>query len=270
MLRRFFNYALSRRAPDGNGPSRQRGTPEAPPDERLYAVGDIHGRADLLGHLLTLIDSAPGETAPRLVFLGDYVDRGPASHAVIERLAALKEAPPAGWRPPVFLKGNHEAALMDFLAAPDERPDWLDWGGVETLQSYGVEQVDRRAPHDLAEEFAARLPAAHRAFFDGLSLSYTAGDYFFAHAGVRPNVPLADQQEQDLLWIRGEFHRMAPEARPDKVVVHGHEPQKRPLDAGWRICVDTGAVWSDVLTAVALEGASRRFISAKAKAPGRR
>lgn len=231
----------------------------APEGARLYAVGDIHGCADQLDALLTLIDNEPADGLEKqLVFLGDYVDRGPDSRRVVDRLIAVGEERPRT----VFLKGNHEAAMLDFLDAPDAEAAWLNWGGAETLQSYGITEIFSREPHLVAAEFSNRLPAAHRAFFDGLRLYSAAADYLFVHAGVRPGVPLEAQEERDLLWIRGEFHNAAPDSRPDKVVVHGHHPVKKPLDAGWRIDVDTGACYGGKLTAAVLEGTNRRFISA--------
>ncbi|MEQ8935084.1 MAG: metallophosphoesterase family protein, partial [Amphiplicatus sp.] len=231
----------------------------APEGVRLYAVGDIHGCAGQLDALLTQIQAEPAEgLEKRIVFLGDYVDRGPDSRSVIDRLVAVRQEQPQT----VFLKGNHEAAMLDFLNAPDAEASWLNWGGAETLQSYGITQIFNREPHLVAAEFADHLPAAHCAFFDGLELYSVAADYLFVHAGVRPGVPLEAQEERDLLWIRGEFHNALPERRPEKFVVHGHHPVKKPLDAGWRIDVDTGACYGGKLTAVVLEGTNRRFISA--------
>ncbi len=233
-----------------------------PAGARLYAIGDVHGRLDLLERLLSLIasdanDAGASQAQPQLIFLGDYVDRGPDSRGVVERIIEEQSRAPGV----VALKGNHEAALLDFLADPGEGAIWLEWGGRETLQSYGLADVDRRAPADLADEFRQRLPFEHRSFYEGLTLSHIAGDYFFAHAGVRPGVPLAEQSPSDLMWIREAFHRAAASERPDKVVVHGHHPMERPRDFGWRIAVDTGAVWTGALSAVALEGRTGRFLS---------
>ncbi|MEX0644907.1 MAG: metallophosphoesterase family protein, partial [Parvularculaceae bacterium] len=224
---------------------------------RLYAIGDIHGCADHLDSLLDKIAAEERASGPaQLIFLGDYVDRGPDSRGVIDRLLEIRRSRPQT----IFLKGNHEAVFLDFLADPYEARDWLDWGGADTLASYGVEGA-ARAPDDLADEMKSRLPADHLGFLEGLELMRAFGDYLFVHAGVRPGVPLAKQEERDLLWIRGEFHNAPPELRPDKIVVHGHHPMRKPLDAGWRIAVDTGACFGGKLTAVVLEGVSRRFLS---------
>ena len=232
---------------------------EAPAGERLYAVGDIHGCANLLDALLEKIDAERSPAPRRLVFLGDYVDRGEDSKRVLDRLLAIRAAEPGA----IFLKGNHEQAILDFLDAPDRNEDWLHWGGDKTLESYGVGDIWRKAPADLAAALAAAMPDEHRSFLKSLELWRVLGGYVFVHAGFRPGVPLGEQKEEDCLWIRREFHDAPPEGRPTEVVVHGHHPVKKPLDLGWRIAVDTGAVWSDALTAVVLEGATRRFISTR-------
>ncbi|MEL7238870.1 MAG: metallophosphoesterase family protein [Planctomycetota bacterium] len=228
---------------------------------RYYAVGDIHGCVEELGRLLGAIDvdaETANDDAPSfLIFLGDYVDRGPDSRGVIDRLIALR----AGRSHIRFLKGNHEAALLDFLENPRKGAAWLDWGGAETLESYGLADVTVRDEADLAEEFRRRLPAEHLAFLNALETRFETEDVFFVHAGIKPGVPLAEQAENDLLWIRGEFHSAPVGKRPEKTIVHGHHPVKKPQDAGWRINVDTGACWTGKLTAVVIEGKSRRFLS---------
>ncbi|MFN0023419.1 MAG: metallophosphoesterase family protein [Parvularculaceae bacterium] len=231
----------------------------APPEQRLYAVGDIHGCAGLLRQLLKAIEADPGEKPRRLIFLGDYIDRGEDSKDVLDQLIAIKARDAAA----IFLKGNHEQALLDFLDAPDRNEDWLHWGGDKTLESYGVENIWQKAPARLAEELANRLPASHRDFLRSLELWRVVGDYVFVHAGFKPGVALHEQKEEDCLWIRAEFHNTPPDARLEQTVVHGHHPVKKPLDLGWRIAVDTGAVWSDALTAVVLDGTARRFISTR-------
>lgn len=229
----------------------------APDDARLYAIGDIHGCAGLLRALLAMIDGDAADAAFRLIFLGDYVDRGPDSKGVIDALLTVKAERPDT----VFLKGNHEQAMLDFLDRPDLNEEWLHWGGDKTLESYGLSDVWGKHPEILARELSSRLPPAHLAFLRDLTLFEIAGDYAFVHAGFKPGVAIEAQTEEDCLWIRKAFHNAGPEERPDKIVVHGHHPVKKPLDAGWRIDVDTGAVWSDALTAVVLDGATRRFLS---------
>ena len=247
---------------------------QAPAGKRIYAIGDVHGcleeleallekarddncATDLSGSVFGNEESCDTPPKPALVFLGDYVDRGPESRGVLDRLIVLQQAEPGT----IFLKGNHEALMLDFLANPEDIEHWLEWGGEETLQSYGVSPVLGRSSKELAEALRENLPETHLSFLQSLALTHIEGDYCFVHAGLRPGVAIGDQQEEDLLWIRKKFHKTSPGDRPDKIVVHGHQPVEKPLDAGWRICVDTGACWTGRLTAVVLEGSNRRFIS---------
>jgi serine/threonine protein phosphatase 1 len=238
---------------------RVRAPARVPEGLRVYAVGDIHGCSDLLDALTAAIraDEAGATLRSQLIFLGDYVDRGPDSKGVLDRLIALRRERPET----TFLKGNHEAAVLDFLRDPEANAQLFNWGGAETVQSYGVDLAVRRPVAEVADEFRARLPATHLQFLEGLELTKTIGDYLFVHAGVRPGIAIDAQDEQDLLWIRAEFHNAPADKRPDKVVVHGHQPVRKPVDAGWRIDVDTGACFTGRLTAVVLEADSRRFLS---------
>ncbi len=230
-----------------------------PPDgARLYAIGDIHGAAACLDDLLAKIEAdAGGLDLAQLIFLGDYVDRGPDSKAVIDRLVEIKSDYPEA----IFLKGNHEAAMLNFLANPDRAMEWIDWGGDQTMRSYGLDGVLTRSGDELSAALGEALPDTHREFFKDLALKHIAGDYLFVHAGIRPGVPIDEQEEEDLLWIRRRFHDAPAAERPAYTVVHGHHPTAKPVDAGWRIGVDTGACWSGSLTAVCLHGATRKFIS---------
>ncbi len=231
---------------------------KTPDGERIYAIGDIHGAADALDRLLEKIDGdAGGFDGARLVFLGDYVDRGPDSKGVIDRLISLRKELPET----VFLKGNHEAVMLDFLSDPERALEWLEWGGDQTLRSYGIAGALTKSGDALSTALADALPNAHRNFLSDLSLMHRAGDYLFVHAGLRPGIAVEDQDEEDLLWIRKPFHETPANKRPDVTVVHGHHPTKKPVDAGWRIGVDTGACWSGVLTAVCLTGDKRKFVS---------
>lgn len=233
----------------------------APSGKRIYAIGDIHGCLDelnaLMAHIATDMASLDGKDA-QLIFLGDYVDRGPDSKGVIERLLDVQDE----YDDVIFLKGNHEAAMLDFISAPEDMADWLDWGGRETLKSYG-------APHDLktprteaAAELYSAMPPEHLDFIHSLSLYHQTENYLFVHAGLRPGRPLAEQREEDLLWIRKRFHNAAAHERPEQTVVHGHQPGSKPVNSDWRICVDTGVYYSGNLTAVVLENDDRRFITA--------
>ncbi|HXQ52608.1 MAG TPA: metallophosphoesterase family protein [Stellaceae bacterium] len=251
MIGRFF-------APRG----REEGPlPAAPPGTRLYAIGDIHGRIDLLRQLTRLIeDDAASHAAPRkvIVYLGDYVDRGDHSREVIERL--LREPVP-GFES-VHLKGNHEDFMVRFLDDVSAGPGWLSFGGMETLESYGVAPPPPHAPLEellrAQRELGQRLPQDHVEFLRALLLSHAEGDYFFAHAGVKPGVALERQREQDLLWIRDEF--LLSEAPFGRVVVHGHTIAAEPVVRPNRIGIDTGAFKSGRLTALVAEGTERAFL----------
>jgi serine/threonine protein phosphatase 1 len=253
MLRRLF-----RLAPTSMRPA------EVPAGTAVYAVGDIHGRLDLLEDLLQRIgeDAAhhPTEVDRRLIFLGDYIDRGPASRGVVDRL--LQEPLP-GFAT-AHLLGNHEEALLDFVAGRSDGLAWLSYGGLETLVSYDV-PLSRlpntaEATAELRRSVAELVPRAHIDFFRRCKLSHGVGDYLFVHAGVRPGVAMEKQSPDDLLWIRDEFLRSRTPL-PGKVVVHGHTICDMPQDLGYRINVDTGAFVSGRLTCLVLRGSSRRFVT---------
>lgn len=227
-------------------------------------MGDIHGRADLLEVLLGRIAAEaarhPEDSQRSLVFLGDYIDRGPSSRGVVERL--LRDPLPG--LATVRLLGNHEEALLDFLDERSDGVDWLSYGGLETLMSYsvpikGLPDTAQRAG-ELRGALAEAVPQAHLDFYRACSLHHTVGDYVFVHAGVRPGVPLEKQSPADLLWIRDEFLRSRV-ALPGKVVVHGHTICDMPQDVGYRINVDTGAFVSGRLTCLVLRGTRRQFMS---------
>ncbi|HZH27776.1 MAG TPA: metallophosphoesterase family protein [Azospirillaceae bacterium] len=234
-----------------------------PAGQRIYAVGDVHGCDALLRDLFAAIAadaaSAPEGTLCTIVMLGDYVDRGPASAAVLDRLSA---GPPPGLGM-VCLRGNHDDVMLRFLEDPEVGFDWLRFGGLATLDSYGVRPTDALPMHEklaaARRDLSARLPARHRAFLRDLRLSLVVGDYLFVHAGIKPGVPLAEQKREHLLWIRDEF--LGSRADHGKVVVHGHtvvrEPEVRPN----RIGIDTGAFATGRLTALVLEADTRRFLT---------
>ena len=233
-----------------------------PEGQLLYAVGDIHGRLDLLEALLGQIveDAGASEGVDRrdLVFLGDYVDRGPESSGVVEKLLT---GLPSGFNTH-FLKGNHEAILFDFLEEAWRLEHWLMNGGAATMRSYGVdtERLARlAAPPELWQQtFAEALPETHLRFFKSLRLSVAIGDYLFVHAGIKPGVPLEAQSEADLIWIREPF--LSHAAPFGKIVVHGHTPGTAPVTRPNRIGIDTGAVFSGRLTALRLQDDSRKFL----------
>jgi len=230
--------------------------PRVPEGTRVYAIGDIHGRADLLDRLHALIEAdfrANPVSEVRLVYLGDYVDRGPDSAGVIERLITgplIGEAK--------LLSGNHEQMLLHFLEDEASGVAWWQLGGLETLRSYGAIDGRMRPETGLAQELKSKLPAEHLTFIQGLEKTATFGDYFFCHAGVRPGVPLESQREDDLLSIRGEF--LSSTADFGKVVVHGHTPVAEPEFKSNRINIDTGAYSTGRLTCLVLEGTERRLL----------
>ena len=238
-------------------------SPSVPAGRRVYAIGDIHGRADLLRNLQTQIADdaagAPDNLEKTVVYLGDYVDRGLESKSVIDLVMADL---PAGLST-VSLKGNHEETMLNFLADVTLGPAWFAMGGDATAYSYGIglpKGLSQKARFDhVWRELHQRIPAAQIAFLSSLPLSYTAGDYMFVHAGVRPGVPLDQQSPEDLLWIRNDF--LTATSGWDKVIVHGHSASHRPKSLPNRIGVDTGAYATNVLTCLILEGRERRFLS---------
>jgi len=227
---------------------------------RLYVIGDIHGRLDLLELMIALVNadiSARDGSEPLIVTVGDYIDRGPKSREVLDRL--LKN-PFAGKY--VALKGNHEALLQTFLDDPTVGADWWRLGGASTLRSFGIAikpRMTRRAFARAAAQLREALSPQQTEFLGSLKTSLTAGQYFMCHAGVRPGVPLDSQSEQDLLWIRDDF--LSSEIDFGKIIVHGHTPVREPESLTNRINIDTGAFQSERLTCVALQGEERRFLS---------
>jgi serine/threonine protein phosphatase 1 len=233
--------------------------PTLPAGLRIYAVGDIHGRLDLLDQLLSRIDAdlalRPAER-PIFVFLGDYIDRGPRSRETIDRLIER-----AGMNECVFLKGNHEQIAIKCLSDPVLFHHWLRLGGVETLASYGVAPVslvNGKKIVELQAAFHRALPQAHFRFFRDQQTSFACGDFFFAHAGVKPRIELSRQTENDLLWIRQEFLTSSDDF--GKTIVHGHTPTHEIEIRPNRINIDTGAFATGRLTCLVIEESSLSFI----------
>ncbi len=259
-------------------------TAQVPPGHRVYAVGDIHGRADLLDRMAELVaadlrereragvepngEGLVAATAPvaqvTTVFLGDYVDRGPASREVVERLAT------GHWPTPlVALLGNHELMCLQFLRDAATLPAWRSVGGLSTLASYGVDvsalmgaRLEEGHVKAARQALSAAMAHRHLAFLtEGLEPCATIGDYFFCHAGVRPGVPLDRQDPLDLITIRDEFLRS--EESFGKIVVHGHTPGEAPVFRSNRIGIDTGAYATNCLTALVLEQGECRILQAR-------
>ena len=237
------------------------GVPGVPAGAALYAIGDIHGRLDLLAPLVALIRTEAAAAKTIVVTLGDYIDRGADSRGVVEMLADLAQTPGIEAH---FLRGNHDQILLEFLEDPTVGPYWRRVGGGETLFSYGVEPPGTRKHMErwqaARDAFAASLPERHLRFFQDLNLSFTWGDYFFAHAGALPGTPLEAQTEEHLLWIRKPF--LEHEGRFDRIVVHGHTPAAEAYADHRRVGLDTGAYMTGVLSACRFEGGGRRLIQA--------
>jgi serine/threonine protein phosphatase 1 len=228
-----------------------------PAGQFVVAVGDVHGRLDLLEMLWHQIDAASRLSSARqrtLVFVGDYIDRGMHSAELIDRL--LEGFP--GFET-IFLKGNHDETLLQFLTDPTVGDVWRNFGGLETLRSYGVSHGPGKSWSQTRGEFAAAIPKSHVDFFKNLKLHVTIGDYLFVHAGLKPRVPLENQRESDLLWIREEF--LDSTVNFGRIIVHGHTPTETPDIRPNRIGIDTGAYMTGNLTALVLEERSRRFLS---------
>ena len=235
-------------------------TPHGAEGYRAYAVGDTHGRLDLLDQLLAKIEAdikARRRSQNLIVFLGDLIDRGPQSAQVIERLRT--------WQPrdasTIFLCGNHEEVLLRVIAGePTILADWLKFGGAECLASYGLAPaglLDLGEPAALAAIKAA-IPAEHQAFLASFADTFRFGDYLFVHAGIRPGLDVAAQEQKDLRWIRHPF--LDDHTDHGFVVVHGHTISEVVEERTNRIGIDTGAYRSGVLTAMAVEGVERWFL----------
>jgi serine/threonine protein phosphatase 1 len=229
----------------------------APADTRIYAVGDIHGRADLLSEITARIDDdirrrPIAHTVE--VYLGDYVDRGPHSRTVIDLLAVRLVANHA-----VCLRGNHEAVMEGFLQDPAILQYWEPLGGMQTLASYGIElHGDTETALDLQRRFLAAFPRAHELFMQCLRNQFACGDFLFAHAGIRPDVPIEQQDVNDLIWIRDEF--LESTHTHERFIVHGHTPVPHPDIRHNRINIDTAAWRTGTLTCIAIEGSTIMFL----------
>jgi serine/threonine protein phosphatase 1 len=242
---------------------RDKGAPAGARGHRAYAIGDIHGRDDLLALLLERIDADLKQRPAAksvLVFLGDLIDRGPASAEVVERLRTYRRP---GVRP-VFLLGNHEEVLLRILAGEANLiAKWRWVGGAQCLRSYGFDP-DRLATMDEAAALDAvrkAIPPEHAAFLQSFVDTFRFGDYLFVHAGIRPGIALDQQRQSDLRWIREPF--LGDDSDHGFVVVHGHTISRQVDEQPNRIGIDTGAYAHGVLTALAIEGRERRYLTAE-------
>lgn len=256
----FFKRKKVRPNIDGHAPNIGEG-------KLVYAIGDIHGRLDLLTVLMETIivhaehlkqqDYALEGT---IVFVGDYIDRGQHSKQVIDYI--LYDLPDEF--DVVYLKGNHEEMLLAYLEDAEKGYVWTLNGGTETLRSYGIlrsaQEPDVMQMENLRKEFIRAMPTQHYQFLRILSPYQVIGDYCFVHAGLRPGVPIDNQEEKDLLWIRQDF--LGSDFDFGKVVVHGHTPEKEVQMRSNRIGIDTGAFMTNILTAVALYDDKMEFLQA--------
>ena len=230
-------------------------------DVVVYAVGDVHGRLDLLLQIENKIKADIRSRQPQqsiLVMLGDYVDRGPSSSGVIERLTRREPI----CNQEVFLRGNHEQVLLDFLDDPKILEAWSNFGGLETLYAYGLKPklpLSAETCIQLQDDFRKALPPHHLDFLAATQLSFETPTHFFVHAGIDPRRKLSAQYPEDLLWIRSTF--LNSNRKFEKIVVHGHTPESAPQIRKNRIGVDTGAFATGRLTCAAIEAGSCRILS---------
>lgn len=236
--------------------------PAGPRRRRAYAVGDVHGRLDLLEQLLGTIEAenARRRTVPTtLIFLGDLIDRGPDSAAVVERLRTYRP----DFATPMFVMGNHEEVMLRVLAGDASLlADWLKFGGDECIRSYGLDpaKISKGAPAAAVAAIRDKVPAEHVEFLRSFADTISFGSYLFVHAGIRPGTSLADQLQSDLRWIREPF--LGDQRDHGHIVVHGHTISEEVEVCENRIGIDTGAYRTGVLTALGIEGRERWFLQA--------
>ena len=252
MISRLFKKKIALRPID---------TARMPEGTRVYAIGDIHGRNDLLIELLAKIDAddvARGRADTQLIFLGDLVDRGADSAGVIETAMACR----ASGRNVRFLMGNHEEVFVQACRKRDAKTVrfFIRIGGEETILSYPITRAEYRGldMEQLCERLPSLVPEEHLAFLESFEDQIIIGDYAFVHAGIRPGVPLAEQKPNDLRWIREEF--VGQRGDLEKVIIYGHTIYDEVEERGSRIGIDTGAYASGKLTAIGLEGGERWYL----------
>ncbi|OYY78920.1 MAG: serine/threonine protein phosphatase [Sphingomonas sp. 28-62-20] len=232
-----------------------------PPNTRAYAIGDVHGRLDLLSELLTKIDKDRQQrptSRDYTIFLGDLIDRGPQSAEVIDYLLRARST----LNQPIFLAGNHEEMLLRILRHDGRQlAEWLNYGGRQCVESYGIDAAAllHISPEAAQQRLRAAIPAAHLDFIASFADSFRLGDYLFVHAGIRPGIAVEEQTIADLHWIREDF--LDSPARYPFMVIHGHTISSGPDEQHNRIGIDTGAYSSGILTALCIEGTERRYIT---------
>jgi len=254
MIDQFLNRFTRRR-------EKARPVAHVPAGQRIYAVGDIHGRLDLLRQLIEKIeadDVASGQADSLVILLGDLVDRGPDSRGVLDTVRAWQQR-----RKVRVLMGNHEEMFVNALDREEVLRHFLRHGGRETVLSYGMEREQYRAAKvaEVQQWMRAAVPQEDLDFIASFEDRIVVGDYLFVHAGILPGTPLEEQRSKDLRWIREPF--LSHAAPHEHVVVHGHSISEGPEDRGNRIGIDTGAYDSGCLTAIVLEGDERRYLFAE-------
>lgn len=246
-----------------NRSSRQGPEPSGPKGYRAYVVGDVHGRLDLLEDILAKIHAELQHRPSRktlLVFVGDLVDRGPSSAQTLERLRTYRRDSIQT----VFILGNHEEVLLRILGGDTSLiASWLQFGGMQCLQSYGCDPAELagRSAEEIVAIARAAVPPEHVEFLESFADSCRFGDYLFVHAGIRPGVQLEQQSQSDMRWIREPF--LFDDSDHGFVVVHGHTISEEVVELPNRIGIDTGAYRTDVLTALAIEGADRWLLDTR-------
>ena len=256
-LKSMWSLFKSNTGTKGTAPS------ESKIDRLTYAVGDIHGCSDLFSRLLNTIQDDAERTGekPRIVLLGDYIDRGPNSSRVLDQIVGLRND---DWCDCVPLLGNHELVFREFLTNSDKGPELLAFGVAATFASYGISVPKQPLTTDdwlgLRRSLVKVMPTDHIWLLSQCALKFIAGDYLFVHAGVKPGMPIEDQGTDTLVWIRKEF--LSKTKSCDYVVVHGHSAKEAATNNRWRIGVDTGAYATGVLTAIRLQDTSRAFLQA--------
>jgi serine/threonine protein phosphatase 1 len=244
---------------------RTRRLARAPAATLIYAIGDLHGRLDLLEAVTSELRGAARRATHDVVrviavFLGNYIDRGPDSAGVLEHLAALRDA---GFCDTVFLRGNHEQVLLDLLDGKETTSRWLEFGGCETLESYGRWPGPSERDIDQLREIARRaIPADHVAFLRATRLHAVFGDYFFVHAGMRPDLPVGDQSESDFLW---HCYESDDEPAAGHTIIHGHAPCARPIQRRSRIGINTNAYRTGDLTVLKLRDDKQELLKFSAR-----
>lgn len=256
MLKRLFNRKPAARPLD---------SATVPEGQRVYAIGDIHGRNDLLQQLIEQIiddDAERGDSKSEIIFLGDLVDRGPDSAGVIETAMQLKKQ----LGDVRFLMGNHEEVYLKAATGDEKATRFFNRiGGKETILSYEITMRDYMGLDNaaLAQHLPDLIPEHHIEFIRSFDEQIIIGDYAFVHAGIRPGTPLAEQKPKDLRWIREEF--LTVDEPHEKVIVYGHTINDNVVERGNRIGIDTGAYYTEKLTALVLEGGERRYLDTAPK-----